>query len=357
MKVIEHQDLDDLAIGCAILGSGGGGSPSYSLMMAKHEIEKYGPITLVDLSELDSDDRILPIAFAGAPVAAMEKIASGRETLGVINYYETLLQTKMQCLMAIEIGGLNAFVSLIAAAKARVPVLDGDLLGRAFPELNMSTYMLKYQIPPPMVIIDALGNTVAYTAKDGPTLERMGRHMIVALGSSVVMGMFPLTNEIAKNCLIPKTLSKAINIGKVHRQAKARGEDPVNAILNYCHGVLIASGTICDIDQRVDGGFVLGHVKIQENEQCLELHFQNEYLIARDKNKVLGTTPDILMLLEQETGTPLSCEVIRYGLKVHLIGIPAPKVWTSKKGLGIVGPRAFGYEIDYRPIRSFDNAQ
>jgi DUF917 family protein len=56
------------------------------------------------------------------------------------------------------------------------------------------------------------------------------------------------------------------------------------------------------------------------------------------------------MLFEQDTGKPVPSEALRYGLKVNLIALPAPNIWTSPAGLELVGPRYFGYEVDYQPI-------
>jgi DUF917 family protein len=41
---------------------------------------------------------------------------------------------------------------------------------------------------------------------------------------------------------------------------------------------------------------------------------------------------------------------MRYGFRVVVLGIPCNPKWRTPAGLEIVGPRYFGYDIDYVPI-------
>ena len=73
MKYLEIEDLEPLARGAAILVSGGGGDPSYEILMARHQMGIYGKIPLLDVSELKDDDLVVPVAFMGAPLISLEK--------------------------------------------------------------------------------------------------------------------------------------------------------------------------------------------------------------------------------------------------------------------------------------------
>lgn len=46
----------------------------------------------------------------------------------------------------------------------------------------------------------------------------------------------------------------------------------------------------------------------------------------------------------------ITTEEIRYGYRVVMIGAPCNRRWRTTKGLDLVGPRYFGYEIDYGPV-------
>jgi DUF917 family protein len=50
------------------------------------------------------------------------------------------------------------------------------------------------------------------------------------------------------------------------------------------------------------------------------------------------------------SGEAIGTETIRYGQRVSVIALPPPSVFLSAKGLAHVGPRAFGYDIDFRSV-------
>jgi DUF917 family protein len=313
-------------------------------------MEKRGFISLIGYNDLKPDELIMPIGIMGAPLVQKEKFPNGHEFLKQFEIVEKTLDRKITVIVPFEIGGSSAFIPLMVALQTGLPVLDADTMGRAFPEAQMSTCNLQGGTCSPGFITEGLGNSTVIYANNSQALERICRHIVIAMGSSSFFGFYPLKGSEAERCTIPKSISKAIAIGKAHRIAKDNGQDPVTAILTLCKGILIGSGRISDVDCVINKGFNQGTVKIQNNNESLELTFQNEYLLAKRNGEVVATTPDIIMLLEQNTGTPITSEWLQYGLKVNLIALPAPSIWTTPEGLQLVGPRHFGYEVDYQPI-------
>ena len=43
-------------------------------------------------------------------------------------------------------------------------------------------------------------------------------------------------------------------------------------------------------------------------------------------------------------------ELLRYGQRVTVIALPAPPILLTPKGIEHVGPRAFGYDLDFRSV-------
>jgi DUF917 family protein len=60
------------------------------------------------------------------------------------------------------------------------------------------------------------------------------------------------------------------------------------------------------------------------------------------------TTPDIICTMNSDSGEALETEMLRYGQRVTVIALPAPELFLTPKGLETVGPRAFGYDFEYR---------
>lgn len=350
MKKITIENLNDLALGSAIMGSGGGGAPDLMCLMTKVQMEKTGPVSLIGFNELKSSDVIMPIGFMGAPSAESEKLASGKEFEILLDYVNTTLNKKATVLMPFEIGGGNAFAPLIVGSKLGLPILDADTMGRAFPQAQMTACNLLGANPSPGFITDCLGNTTIIYANNTLTLEKIGRQVAVAMGSVAAFGFFPLTSKQAEKYTFHKSISKALSIGKVCREAKDAGKDSLEALLTLCKGIKIASGKITDIDRAIARGFLCGTVVIQNKTEKIQIDFQNEFLLAKRDGKIMATTPDIIMLIEQETGEPIDSQQVQFGLKVHVIALPAPSLWTTPGGLALVGPRHFGYETDYCSI-------
>lgn len=345
MKEIDIPHLEALALGAAILGSGGGGAPSYNLLITKRMIEERGPIPLKQISELTEDELVVPLAFMGAPLVALEKIPSGREPAAVIDELERLIGRRPTYLMPAEIGGANAFTPLWAALILKIPVLDGDLIGRAFPELQMSTCTLAGHPPNPAVLSDALGNVVVINSNDPFTVERIARQVTVAMGSRACVALYAMDAHQARVCVVPGTITQAIAIGTTLLEARKRKENPALAIAREHDGRVLATGMIADVNHSVSGGFLKGMATIVNSDhEKIFLHYQNEYLIAQCENEILASTPDILMLVEQEKGTPITSATLQYGQRVVLLAFPAPQVWTTPSALELVGPKVFGYE-------------
>ena len=104
--------------------------------------------------------------------------------------------------------------------------------------------------------------------------------------------------------------------------------------------------------RRTIGGFARGDADVEGLDafkgRRLRLAFQNEFLIAERDGETLVTTPDMITLLEAETGAPVTADSMRYGVRVAALAFPCAAAWRTPQGLALVGPRYFGYDLDYR---------
>lgn len=337
MRTIQKEDIQALALGCAFLGSGGGGNPAYDQLIAEHALETYGPIHVISIDELDDDALVVPMAFVGAPLIASEKLSSGREFEAIIRHLDQ--RGKKIVLMPAEIGGANGLCAIAVAAKLGLPVLDADSLGRAYPQIQMTSCNLFGISPSPAYFADSLGNLVVIEAENAHALERIGRHVSISMGSSCAVAIYLMEGREAKRVLIRDTLTLALSIGG----SILRG-DPTE-------GVCLIQGIITEVKQEIKNGFLQGSVKINSEQKMVEVLYQNEFLLAKEGETILATTPDILTIIEIESGTPITSDGLRYGLRVSLLALPAPEIWQTEAGLALVGPQYFGYAVDYQPVK------
>jgi len=139
MRKLDKQDLLDLAVGAAFLGTGGGGDPYIGRLMVQNCIEDGQEVTIIDPDDLDDDAFVIPTAMMGAPTVLVEKLPSGDEAIHSLRQLERYVGRKADATMPIEVGGINSTIPLLVGARLGLPVVDADGMGRAFPELQMET--------------------------------------------------------------------------------------------------------------------------------------------------------------------------------------------------------------------------
>jgi hypothetical protein len=347
-------DVDDIARGAGILGTGGGGDPYLGKLLAEAAIARHGPVTLVTIDEVPADAVVVPIAMLGAPTVGQEKLPNGTEPLAALRALEQATGTTATHLAPIEVGGLNSLVPLALAAETGLPVVDGDAMGRAFPEAQMVLPTLVGIPTSPMAVADDKGNTLVLNAMSNVWAERIARAVCVATGCSVFTADTAMTGAQLTDGLVAGTLTLAGRLGAAVRTARAEHADPVDAIARMVGGVRLVTGKVVDVHRATTGGFARGRATVAGKDTELRLSFQNEYLLAECDGEVVATTPDLICVLETDTGEPVTTEAMRYGNRVTVVGIPADPRWTTPAGLELVGPRYFGYDCEYRPLPASD---
>lgn len=73
--------------------------------------------------------------------------------------------------------------------------------------------------------------------------------------------------------------------------------------------------------------------------------------MAERDGEIIVTTPDLITALEAESGSPVTADALCHGLRLKVLA-PAlqPALARTPQGIGLVGPRYFGYDVDYRPL-------
>ncbi|MER5949504.1 DUF917 domain-containing protein [Streptomyces sp. NPDC001904] len=354
MREITADNLPDLARGAAVLGTGGGGDPFVGRLLAEQALKQHGPVTLLDVDEIDDDAVVIPTAFMGAPTVMLEKLPSGDEILGAMRALEDLLGKRATHTVSIEAGGLNSMSPFVAAAEAGVPLIDADGMGRAFPELQMLLPTLGGIPASPMALADERGNSVALRTDGNAWAERLARAATVEMGCSAAVSLYALTGRQAKDHLVPGTLTLCERVGRAIREAREGHDDPVAAAATTLGGRLVFTGKVADVRRTTTGGFARGTARLTgldgDSGSTLELSFQNENLVATHDGTVVVSVPDLICVLDSDSGEPVTTETLRYGLRVSVLGVPCDPRWRTPEGLALAGPGYFGYDHTYEPL-------
>ncbi|WP_313692435.1 DUF917 domain-containing protein [Halorarum halobium] len=352
---ITREDLADLATGATVLGTGGGGDPYIGRLMAEQAIEEHGPVELLDPADVPDDELVVPSAMLGAPTVMVEKIPHGGEAVAAFEALERSIGQEAYATMSIEAGGLNSTIPIAVAAALEIPLVDADAMGRAFPEVQMVTLTLGGIEATPMAIADEKGNSVFVDTKTNEKAEQFARTLSIDMGGSCMIATYPHTGTQLREHGILRSMSYARDIGETIREAQEASADPIDALVEFVDGYELFDGKVKDVARRTEGGFAVGEATIDglsaDEGRTLTLDFQNEHLVARDSERgVLASVPDLITVLDSETGDPVTTEGLRYGQRVTVIGMECSEKWRTPAGLELVGPEYFEYDIDYEPI-------
>jgi len=353
--MIDVADLDDIAVGGAILGTGGGGDPYIGKLMAQQAIRKYGAVRMIDVAEIRDDDLVVPCAMMGAPTVMVEKIPQGDEILTAFRKLERFLGKKIGAILCAEAGGLNSTIPFVIGAMTGIPVIDGDGMGRAFPEAQMQSFAIADLKMYPHVVADVRDNEVIVArAATWQSLERVRRKVCTEFGSVATTCQAPRTGAEIKRHAVLHTTSRAIALGREVRCARAAHEDTVAAILREASGKLLFLGKVIDVQRRTTEGFLRGTTRFAgldgDAGSIFEIAFQNEFTVGWREGSVAVTTPDLICVLDSVSGEAIGTESLRYGQRVSVVALPSPQIHRTAKGLQHVGPRAFGYDIPFKSV-------
>ena len=356
---ITLDDLPPLSLGAAVLGTGGGGDPYIGRLALKRQIELTQPPTVVPLDTIADDAFVVPIGMAGSPSVALEKLLTESFADCVLRRFETFANRKVDAVLPIEIGGMNSLMPLLTACATGLPVIDADGMGRAFPSGDRTSFGVAGMSPFPIMIMNEHLETVTIEASNALRGEKITRTALVELGGAVIATHYPMSGRQAKDHAIPGTITLALGVGRAIIAARAEKSDPFEAILAYIRryqpgmfGRVLFEGKVADVSRNMVGGYNIGSGVLEGRAGRATFSFQNEYLYLRHGEQLLAVVPDLVCFLDQETAEPVTCELLRYGQRIKVMGFSCARCFRTEAGLKATGPGSFRLRETYVPIET-----
>ena len=158
---------------------------------------------------------------AGLALVACATLVLGLAVIGGIGQGSTSASVVTIAQLAAETCTVTGPIKGLTAAQAGLPVLDGDGMGRAFPELQMVTFTLHGVSATPMVVVDDKGNSILLECIDNRWTERLARTATIEMGGSVLITLYPMSGEVAKRAAVRGTLTLARRLGEILRESRA----------------------------------------------------------------------------------------------------------------------------------------
>ncbi|RNB92601.1 DUF917 domain-containing protein [Brevibacillus fluminis] len=356
---ITKKDIPYFALGAKFLGSGGGGDPFTLSSLVQSIMSDSQEIEILPFTEIAPNDHIVCLSSIGSSVICDEKMSTGEEGLLALDCYEEARAAKATALIALNVGGANAMVPFIVAAQRNLPIVDGDGTGRTFPEIHMSSFHLMGVQAGPLAMSNQHRETRLFDEVDNHRIVREARQQVHPMGGIVYIAGFGMDGRQMSTVILPSTLQLIYELGRIFLETPSRA-----ASLQQMHAVLTNSifgsprcliqGKIRGISRRFQNGLIEGRFEILGTErwdgQVVEVGFGNEYNYARKNDRYLCLTPDLLLVLDEETFQPCMTEDLQEGRLVTMYGIPAPNVLRTSDMLEFVGPRAFGIDAEFIPV-------
>jgi uncharacterized protein len=334
MFKLELNQLKPLSFGASILGSGGGGNPEILLNLVEWYFNKYNTIDIISTNELDNSDLIVPLGLLGAPLVFLEKIPNLIPFEEIYKQITRDFPGRRIVLMPAEIGGSNALSPLLLAAKYNLPVLDGDFMTK--PAVLHKTNFL------PAYIADCVGNFARLNIKQNTQLlERVLRDIAINFGSAAVVAIYLFFAEQAQEYIIEGSITRALEIGLKFSEFET---DSAKA-LPLMGGGIIAIGTIDHVIHTIKDGFLTGYVTIKTPHTSLIIYYQNEFLLAMQNEIVVASSPDIITLIDEQTGSVVTTDILRFGIKVKVILFESPPFWQDLNHKKFVDYKIFNLEL------------
>ena len=361
-------DIPALALGASVLACGGGGNPYYGQLIARQLMADGDAVSVIDVDEMAPEQVAIFTALMGAPLVGIEKPPSLRALRAGFDAVQRSLGDRIGAFVSVEVGGAQSMLPLMLAALTGRPLLDGDGMGRAFPEAQMCTFLL-YGFSPglpcacsddhgllwrlPRLPIGGIGGVSRAGRVVGVALERVFRRYCARKGGWIHFTV-TIDRPSLQRTLVRGSVRLALDIGRAVESARAGGDDPVEALLRVAGGKLLFRGKIVDVERRFRTGHDWGTLRIEgldeDRGRRAEIAFKNEYLILRVDEQTVLTVPDLITAVETHTGTPITTEVVRPGLRVSILGLRSTPLYHTPAALQVVGPRAFGYDVPFVPL-------
>lgn len=385
---LTETDLGFLADGCYVLGCAGGGSPAASKIQLRDMLRSGHRIRVIDSSDLEEKANIYWGGHMGSPATSVERLQSLETVEAFKVLMEYLREDSFDAVMGLEIGGANGMEPFLVGSSRFFdrPIIDADWMGRAYPTYHQT--VLAVHAPGqlvPCAIDSGDGISIIMTrASNDEIVDRALRASCSEMGSRVGMAAKPTTKALVTQHGVQNTISLAWRIGRCIAKAEASNSMSTiaEAIVEEAGGSKSAKvlfrGKIVAVERRLfkghsygevhiasvsteedDGAGIVGRVPAIATGGLMKIPFKNENIyaehVAEDgTSRIIAAVPDLVCVLDKESGKALGVPEFKYGYQVIVLGITCSPRWTeTPRGLAIGGPKAFGYDIEYKPLGEY----
>jgi len=186
--------------------------------------------------------------------------------------------------------------------------------------------------------------------------DRMGRMLSAAAFGGIAFAAYLLQAKDVARMITQGSLSLALTLGRIIREAREKGRDPVAAAAECVGGWVLFRGTVTKTEWEDKEAYMFGygthHLEGLDDYagQTFRIWYKNEYHISWRNDQPFVTSPDTLAVVDLETGEPHTNYSLAAGQRIAIVGRKSALVYRTERGLALLGPKHFGFDIEYVPI-------
>jgi len=366
-----RQDCEDFVRGLCFMATGGGGSREVGLSALVEQLDAGRTIEWLDVDDLADDAWTVVVAGMGGRPAEggtdedLAKLGCSEERYDYLGMLVAAIQAlqdsagvSVRGIVPVEIGADNVPVPMAAAMELGLPVVDGDYAGgRAIPEVPQTIPEIRGAGVCPMSYVTRWGDVLILEDSVSTAMaDRIGRMINVASFGEIGCACYLLQIRDAKEVLAAGTLTESLRVGRVIREAQERALDPVAEAAKAVDGWLLFEGEIVEeeIADEQSYAFGVGSYRLRglrgSDGHTFKIWYKNEYHVSWIDDQPFVTSPDSMILVDLETGEPALSFDFSVGDQVAVIGRRGHHIHRTAEGVEVLGPRHFGFDVDYVPI-------
>jgi hypothetical protein len=359
-------DADDFLRGANFMSASGGGDPIAERRQLHEDVHDGLDIGWVPLAELGHEEVLFSVCYSGSiapesfddPEERAAALGGGkvheRPFVEAVRLLESELGVHCGGLVSIELGGINSGAILSAAARMTLPLVDGDYAGRAIPELHATAPHMHGAPVLPFACVDHFDNRVIIrSSPSNAWAERISKHLALSSLGLIACAFAAMPAARVAEIYVPETMSECLALGRSIREAQEAEQDPVAAACAAIGGTVLFRGTVVERTWANTGYMEGTHTLEGTNDYAghrLEIWFRNENHVSWLDGEPWVASPDLIECCDPATGEPLVNTYLELGQELAVVGRRRRDQFDSPAGLETLGPRHFGFDIDFRGI-------
>lgn len=319
--LLEARDIPALALGCDLLGSGGGGPTEIARPVLTDHLASREPVRI--LTDPKPGMNLACVGAYGAATVMLESLPDPGTFVRALRGLEQAFGP-VEGLIPLETGGVNGLLAVLVASATGLPLVDADPMGRAFSAI--ADTVLAATVPVRSVsLASPAGHSLWLEADDVTEIERVLRSLLPAVGGWAAVA----TCRGSAGDLLPHTVSgpltRAVEVG---RALLAAGAGDTEALQRLEGTQVVVEGWVTEVN-RDPGVEVRGVASISQQATLtrgrhpVRVDIANEYLTVISAGELLVSAPDLIAVLDT-SWRPIPAEELRVGQQVRVLAVEAP---------------------------------